>query len=77
MSLDLQFKIKNDVNSLRYLHENSNWYKFLNRDSSNYNFFIEEVKTVYKLRPADRISKALDTFDMIQTLLANLRQEKS
>lgn len=74
MSLDLQFKIKNDSNSLRYLHENSYWYKYLNRDSSNYIFFIEEVKTAYKLRPSDKISKAIDTFDMIQTLLVNLRQ---
>jgi len=74
MSLDLQFKIKNDVNCLNYLHENSYWYKYLNRDSANYGTFIEEVKTVYKLRPADKISKALDTFDMIQTLLTSFRQ---
>ena len=74
MSLDLQFKIKNDANGLRYLREHSNWYKYLNRDSSYYNVFIEEVKTVYKLRPTDKISKALDTFDMVQTLLSNLNQ---
>lgn len=73
MSLDVQFKIKNDKNNLRFLRENSQWYKYLNRDSNNFTFFEEEVKTVYKLRPADRISRALDTFDMIQTLLSSLK----
>ena len=74
MSLELQFKIKNDANNLRFLRENSIWYKYLNRDSSNFNLFLEEVKTAYKLRPTDRIGKALDTFDMVQTLLSSLRQ---
>ena len=32
MTLDIQFKIKNDPNYIRYLHENSYWYKFLNRN---------------------------------------------
>ena len=74
MSLDIQYKLKNDPNCLKYLRENSLWYKYLNRDSDNYNLLLEEVKTVYKLRPMDRLSKALDTFDMIQTLLTSLRQ---
>ena len=74
MSLELQFKIKNDANNLRFLRENSVWYKYLNRGSSNFNLFLEEVKNAYKLRPTDRIGKALDTFDMIQTLLSSLRQ---
>lgn len=73
MSLELQFKIKNDKNNLRFLRENSHWYKYLNRDVNNFKFFEEEVKSAYKLRPSDRISKALDTFDMIQTLLSSLK----
>lgn len=74
MSLEVQFKIKNNANNLKFLHENSHWYKYLNRDSTNFNLFSEEVKTVYRLRPTDRISKALDTFDMVQALLTSLRQ---
>ena len=73
MSLEVQFKIKNDPNYLRFLRENSHWYKYLNRDSNNFKSFEEEVKTAYKLRPTDRISKALDTFDMIQSLLSSLK----
>ena len=73
MSLEVQFKIKNDNNNLRFLRENSYWYKYLNRDKNNFNYFQEEVKTAYKLRPVDKISKALDTFDMIQMLLSSLK----
>lgn len=74
MSLELQFKLKNDPNYLKYLRENSNWYKYLNRDNSYFEKFVEEVKTAYKLRPVDRISKAISTFDMVSTLLSSLRQ---
>lgn len=73
MNLELQYKIKNDEYSLRFLRENSMWYKYLNRNIANYNIFIEEVKKTYRLRPTDKISRALDTFDMIQTLLSNLK----
>jgi len=74
MSLELQFKLKNDPNYLKYLRENSNWYKYLNRDNAYFEKFVEEVKTAYKLRPVDRISKAISTFDMVSTLLSSLRQ---
>jgi len=73
MSLELQFKIKNNPNYLRFLRENSHWYKYLNRSNDFFKDFEEEVKKTYKLRPTDRISKALDTFEMIQTLLTTLR----
>lgn len=73
MSLEVQFKIKNNPNYLRFLRENSHWYKYLNRDGNNFKVFEEEVKTSYKLRPTDRISRALDTFDMIQSLLSSLK----
>ena len=39
MTLDIQFKIKNNANYLRYLRENSFWYKELNRNPENYKKF--------------------------------------
>lgn len=74
MSLDLQYKIKNDKNYLKFLRENSFWYKYLNRTDDYFKQFEDEVKTTYKLRPTDRIGKAIDTFDMIQLLLSNLKK---
>jgi len=74
MSLDLQFKIKNNPNYTRYLKENSYWYKYLNRSDEYFKSFEEKVKVAYKLRPVDKISRAIDTFDMLQTLLSGLQK---
>lgn len=68
MNIDIQYKIKNNKYYLKYLRENSNWYKYLNRNPSNFKLFEEEVKNVYKLRPTDKISRAIDTFELLQTL---------
>ena len=68
MNLDIQYIISSNKYYLRYLRENSNWYKYLNRDPNNFKLFEEEVKNVYKLRPTDKISRAIDTFEMLQTL---------
>lgn len=73
MTLDIQYKIKSNPNYLRYLRENSYWYKILNRDPKQFNTFIEEVKTVYRLRPGDRISRVLEYIDMFQTIMTSLK----
>lgn len=73
MTLDIQYKIKSNPNYLRYLRENSYWYKILNRDPKQFNTFIEEVKTAYRLRPGDRISRVLEYIDMFQTIMASLK----
>lgn len=73
MTLDLQFKIKNNPYYIRYLRENSNWYKILNRNPQMFKVFEEEVKDKYELRPSYRISKALDTINMIQNVISSLK----
>ncbi len=73
MVLDLQFKIKNNPNYQRYLREHSYWYKTLNRDPSTFRVFEEEVKDAYQLRTSDKISKALDTLEMVSALMSTLK----
>ena len=68
MTLDIQFKIKNDPNYIRYLHENSYWYKFLNRNPSS-----EEVKTAYKLRASDKFEKTIETIELLQNLFSTFK----
>ena len=70
MTLDTQFKIKNNPNYIRYLHENSYWYKILNRNPSSFSKFEEEVKTVYKLRTSDKLEKTLQTIEMLQNVFS-------
>jgi len=73
MILDIQFKIKSNPNYLRYLRENSYWYKILNRNPSMFKTFEENVKKEYKLRTSDKISKALSTIEMFQNVISSLR----
>ena len=75
MTLDVQFKLKSNPLYIKYLHENSYWYKILNRDPEKFNDFVEEVKTNYKLRPTDRLNKALSTFEMISSILSTLNSK--
>lgn len=72
MTLDLQFKLKSNPLHIKYLHENSHWYKILNRDPDMFNAFVEEMKTAYKLRPSDRLNKALSTFEMVSAIISSL-----
>ncbi len=73
MKLDIQYKIKENEYYLRYLRENSNWYKFLNRNPNNFKAFEEEVRRVYKLTAVDRISKTLDTIEMMEKVLSTFK----
>ncbi|MCI9110878.1 MAG: hypothetical protein HFH47_03575 [Bacilli bacterium] len=73
MTLDLQYKIKENEYYLRHLRQNSNWYKLLNRNPANFKAFEEEVRTVYKLTKADKISRTLDTIEMLEKVLSTLR----
>lgn len=73
MTLDLQFKLKSNPMYLKYLHENSYWYKVLNRDPDKFSSFVEELKTNYKLRPSDRLNKALSTFEMVSAIISSLK----
>ena len=75
MTLDTQFKLKSNPLYIKYLHENSNWYKILNRNPKMFDNFIEEVKTNYKLRPSDRLDRALSTFEMITTVISALNNK--
>lgn len=73
MNLDIQFKIKSNPMYVQYLHENSEWYKILNREPSMFKVFEENVRKDYKLRPSDKILKALDTIEMFQNIFSSLK----
>lgn len=70
MSIDIIVKIKSNQNYLKYLRENSYWYKELNRNPSSFKKFEEEVKTSYKLRTADKIEKVADTIDFMSKIMS-------
>lgn len=73
MNLDVQFKINQDSNLRKYLHENSYWYKTLNRHPEKLPELISEMKESYRLRPIDKVSDILGQMELIQSLLGLLR----
>lgn len=73
MELDIQFRIKNNPNYLRYIRENSYWYKILNRNPEFFRMFEEEAKEKLELRTTDKIKKAMDTIEILQNVLSSLK----
>ncbi len=73
MSIEIQFKIKENPNYLRYLREHCYWYKILNRNPLEFKKFEDEVKNNYHLTKMDRLEKALDTFEMLEKMLVSFK----
>lgn len=73
MTINLQIKLRSNPLYLEYLHNNSHWYKILNRNPNKINDFIEEVKTKYHLRTTDKVKKAVDTIDMLSNILSSFK----
>ena len=73
MNLDIQFKIKNNSRYLQYLRDNSIWYKILNRDPLMFSEFEKKVREQNRIYISDRISKALNTIEMIQNVFTTFK----
>lgn len=73
MQLITLYALKNDEMMRRFLHENSEWYKYLNRSPANYQDFTKAMKKKYKLNPTDKISKSLDNIDLISTVIQTIK----
>ena len=73
MTLDVQFKLKTDPNYVKYLRENSYWYKILNRNPNNFKYFEEEVKKNYQLTIGDKIGKIYDATELLSSIVSMLK----
>ena len=62
-----------DDKLMPYLKENSEWFKYLNRNPKNYELFKNEIKTKYKLRKTDKINNAIENIDLISNVLNILK----
>lgn len=63
MNITVLYDLKRDFNNIRFLRENSYWYKFLNRNPFYLKDFKDEMKRGYNLTfedKLDRFSKNLD-----------------
>lgn len=65
--------IKNNPLIYNYLREHPEWYKDLNRDSSNIKVVEELAKRRYHQTPEDKIKKISHTITMLNTFLDVLK----
>ncbi len=73
MILDLQYRIKNNEYYLKFLRQNSDWYKLLNRNPANFKMFEEKAKELAKARRMDKLSDTLNTIEMLEKVLSTLK----
>lgn len=68
MKYEIKEKIYSDPNLLKYLRENSGWYKKLNRNEPIENM-INEMKERYGLRFKDKVDKIGTGIDLINAFM--------
>ena len=73
MRLDVLMKLESDPKMMNYLKENSQWYKYLNRNPLNYNTFINAMKEKYKKNTTNKIMQTFDNIDTISNILNILK----
>ncbi|MBE6156237.1 MAG: hypothetical protein E7161_00620 [Firmicutes bacterium] len=73
MEYFLQAKYLEDKKFKRYLDENSNYIKYLNRNPEYYKNFIKEMKELYKERTSDKLNDAINTIDIVSSILGTLQ----
>ena len=69
MKSEVLNKLNEDKRFLKYLRENSNYYKLLNRNPKNYDKFIKDMKIKYKLRTIDKVDNFVDSVDLITKII--------
>lgn len=73
MEYYLQNKLNEDKKFKKYLEENSTYIKYLNRNPEYYREFIKEMKVLYKERTTDKLNDAINTIDIVSSLLDTLK----
>jgi hypothetical protein len=57
---------------LNHFKEQSYWIKELNRNPSSFVNFEKQMKALYKERSSDKINSALDSIDIISSIIDTL-----
>ncbi len=73
MEYYLQNKLLEDKKFKKYLDENSYYIKYLNRDPEAYKIFMKEMKEKYKERTTDKINDAINTIDIVSSIIDTLK----
>lgn len=69
MNIYVQYDLKSNYNNIKFLRENSYWYKYLNRNSVYFKDFKEEMKDKYKLTTKDKLDRFSKNLDKISDII--------
>ena len=69
MDISLQIEIKKRKKYYDYLKQNSNWFKYLNRNPYNYSKFNSFIKDKYRLRVTDKINDTINNIELVSSIL--------
>ena len=64
-------KIEETPYALKYLRENSYWYKKLNRNPESIDKFIDEMKEKYELKFSNKVERVINTVDLVTKIFKN------
>ncbi len=73
MEYFLQQKLKEDKKFKKYFDENTWEVKYLNRDPTYYKKFLRDMKEMYKERPTDKLNDAINTVNIISSIIDTLK----
>ena len=73
MEYFLQEKLREDKRFKKYFDENSYYIKYLNRNPENYKNFIKEMKILYKERTTDKLDDAINTINIVSSIIDTLK----
>ena len=69
MNITVQYDLKNDFYSKRFLRENSYWYKYLNRSHFYLKEFKNEMKKGYNLTFEDKLDRFSKNLDKVSDII--------
>ena len=73
MTKSVLISLKENEKLFSHFMENSYYIKDLNRNPNFFKTFESKMKEVYKERTSDKISKAIDTVDMISSIIDTIK----
>ena len=69
MELNIIYKIKQNKKHYNFLRTHSYWYKYLNRNSSNYEKFIQEYKKYSRETTTNKVNDTINNIDMVTNII--------
>lgn len=69
MTYETLLKLRSNPDYIRFIRENSEWYKILNRDPDMFDSMVNAMKEKYQKRPGDKLDKISTGLDLLSLFM--------